>query len=111
MDDHVRQRRKFLPKLAAEVPLQIEDWVRDDLPDLLWPALVLAQRGTKFGVSFVRWQDAVQRDLKGQVDIKILAECLDGRLTSLDRLVGELPGAAASVKLRATETRHGSSDY
>lgn len=103
MAGHVRQGRRHLPPLAATGALRIADWVRDDLPDLLWPALVLAHRNTDAAHDFVRWQAAVQHDFQDEVEAKTLAESLDGRLTSLDRLVGSLPGAEIRVKQRAVE--------
>jgi hypothetical protein len=83
--------------------LHIGDWVRTDLPDLLWPVLTLSEFGTAEAVRFVRWQKAVQRDLSGKAEPGFIAACLDGRLTSLDRLDGRVPGARAVVKVRAEE--------
>ena len=103
MVGHVRQGRRYLPKLTATGLLHIGDWVRDDLPDLLWPALLFALRDTGASRGFVLWQGAVQRALEGLVEPGVLAECLDGRLTSLDRLVGVHPGADVIVKQRAEE--------
>jgi len=77
--------------------------VRDDLPDLLWPVLTLSELGTHEAVRFVRWQEAVQTDLAGQAEPSFLAECLDGRLTGLDRLVSQVPAAKCSIKERAAE--------
>ena len=34
---HVRKGRTYRSPLAATGVLTIGDWVRDDLPDLLWP--------------------------------------------------------------------------
>lgn len=103
MAGHVRNGRRYLPPMAATGVLAIADWVRDDLPDLLWPALVLAHRNTNAAQDIVRWQANVQRDLAGDVEPKMLAEGLDGRLTSLDRLIAVHPGAEISVKQRAME--------
>jgi len=96
-------RRRYSPELAASGLLEIQDWVRDDLPDLLWPALLLADEGNNAVRRFVRWQDSVQADLAGDVDPKVLAECLDGRLTGLDRLTERHPEARAHVLDRAAE--------
>src|SRR5262249_1081873 len=46
---------------------------------------------------------AVQEDLSGEAEPGFIAECLDGRLTSLDRLVAQVPGGKAVVKTRAEE--------
>ena len=100
---HVRKGRTYRSPLAATGVLQAGNWVQDDLPDLLWPLLVLSELGTAEGVRFVRWQKAVQGDLAGKADARFIAECLDGRLTSLDRLAARLPEAAAAVRTRAQQ--------
>jgi uncharacterized protein DUF5677 len=100
---HVRKGRIYRSALAATGLLQIGDWVRDDLPDLLWPVLILSELETAGGVQFVRWQKAVQEDLSGKAEPAFIAECLDGRLTSLDRLAAQVPQARAVVKARAEE--------
>jgi hypothetical protein len=101
--DHIRKGRTYRSPLAATGVLQIGDWARDDLPDLLWPVLALSELGTAEAVRFVRWQKAVQEDLSGEAEPGFLAECLDGRLTSLDRLSGQVPRAKTVVKARAEE--------
>jgi hypothetical protein len=101
MAGHVRVGRRYMPQLAAAGVLHLGDWIRDDLPDLLWPALLLAHRGTQEAQGFVLWQQAVQSDLRGEVDTKELGECLDGRLTGLERLVRSYPAAEPIVKLQA----------
>lgn len=103
LSDHVRKGRAFKSPLAAIGVLEIGDWVRDDLPDLIWPALVLADRGTSDAVHFVRWQEDVLKDLAGHVESRLAADWLDGRLTSLDRLAALIPMAKAIVKARASE--------
>jgi len=100
---HVRKGRTYRSPLAATGVLQIGDWVRDDLPDLLWPVLALSELGTAEAVRFVRWQEVVQTDLSGKADRRFLAECLDGRLTSLDRLAAQVPEAKTVVRTRAHE--------
>jgi hypothetical protein len=100
---HVKKGRTYRSALAATGVLQIGDWVRDDLPDLLWPVLTLSEFGTAEAVRFVRWQKAVQEDLSGKAEPRFIAECLDGRLTSLDRLAAQVPEARAVVKARAEE--------
>jgi hypothetical protein len=77
--------------------------VRDDLPDLLWPILTLSELGTHEAFRFVRWQKSVQADLGGQAAASFIAECLDGRLTGLDRLVAQVPSAQSIIKKHATE--------
>jgi len=100
---HVRTGRTYRSLLAASGVLQIGDWVRNDLPDLLWPVLTLSELGTAEAIRFIRWQKAVQEDLSGEAESRFIAECLDGRLTSLDQLAAQVPGAKAAVKVRAEE--------
>jgi hypothetical protein len=101
--DHTRKGRTYRPPLAATGLLDVGDWVRDDLPDLLWPVLVLSEIGTAEAVRFVRWQKAVQKDLLGKAQPSFIADCLDGRLTNLDRLVAQVPEARTLVVARAKE--------
>ncbi len=62
---HIRKGRVYRSPLAATGVLHLGDWVRDDLPDLLWPVLVLSELGTAEGHRFLRWQKAVQSELAG----------------------------------------------
>ncbi len=94
---HIQKGRTYRSPLAATGVLQIGDWVRDDLPDLLWPVLTLSELGTAEAVRFARWQKAVQEDLAGKAEPRFIAECLDGRLTSLDRLATQVPEAKAVI--------------
>lgn len=103
LPDHVRVGRRYVPELAATGVLNLGDWVRDDLPDLIWPALLLALRGTEAALGFVRWQEAVQGDLRDTAGPKELAECLDGRLTGVERLADLHAGADVIVRRRAEE--------
>ncbi|WP_375479179.1 DUF5677 domain-containing protein [uncultured Jatrophihabitans sp.] len=103
MSDHVRKGRVFKSPLAATGVLEIGDWFRDDLPDLIWPALVLAERNTTDAVRFMRWQQDVLNDLADSIEPQFVADCLDGRLTSLDRLAARDSQAEAIVRTRASE--------
>lgn len=103
MTGHVQHGRVFRSPLAATGVLHIADWVRHDLPDLLWPVAVLSEGGTDQGVRFLQWQDAVYRDLAGLAEAKVIGEGLDGRLTGLDRLATEIPEAKAILRARALE--------
>jgi hypothetical protein len=101
---HVRQgRRRFVPPLAATGVLHLGDWVRDDLPDLLWPILLASHGGNDAIRAFVKWQKAVIGDLAPAVEPKLLAEGLDGRLTSVDGLVAACPEAKEVVLARARD--------
>ena len=101
---HVRKGRRYLSPLAATGVLTLGDWVRDDLPDLLWPVLALAEHGSSGAIKFVRWQEAVQRDLAGMVEPQVLADGLDGRFTSLDRLLERCPIRRVWLKIELQST-------
>ena len=103
MFDHVRQGRRYVPELVATGALAVGDWVRDDLPDLIWPALVMADAATASVREFVRWQRAVQASIRDGVEAEAMASCLDGRLTGLDRLAELHPQAAEIVRREADE--------
>ena len=97
LTDHVRKGRVYKSPLAATGALSIANWLKDDLPDLLWPALVLAERGNNGVRQFVQWQAAVQANLAHHDDSEWLAETLDGRLTNLATLAERYPDASAIV--------------
>ncbi|MCM3662379.1 DUF5677 domain-containing protein [Georgenia satyanarayanai] len=103
MAGHVRRGRLFVPEFAATVQLTPNDWFRDDVPDYLWPLMIAESQGNSSLIRFARWQGAVQADLKDLVPAKALAAGLDGRLTSLDRLVALHDGAADVMRERAVE--------
>lgn len=88
--------------LAATGVLRMEDWFKDDLPDLLWPALVLAEQGNESVRQIVRWQKAVQDGLAGHGESVFVAESLDGRLTHLSVLAERFPGAGDLIVAEAT---------
>jgi hypothetical protein len=102
MADHVRKGRVYMSPLAATGALQIENWFKNDLPDFLWPALVLAEQGNDSVRRFVRWQAAVQEDLAVHGETAFVAESLDGRLTHLAALAERFAGAADLVIEEAT---------
>lgn len=103
---HVRRGATYRSPLAAAGVLELGDWIRDDLPDLLWPALYLAHEDTTDAArNFVHWQEDVLADLDAlgamTEDRRFVAECLNGRLTGLDRLVGYFPEAKSILIRRA----------
>lgn len=97
MAGHVRKGRVFKSPLAATGVLVTENWIKDDFPDLLWPALVLAERGNDGARQFVKWQKTVQEALAHHGDGGWVAELLDGRLSHLATLAAKFPDAAAIV--------------
>ncbi|WP_213576978.1 DUF5677 domain-containing protein [Rhodococcus sp. USK13] len=105
MAGHVRKGRIYKSPLAATGVLCIENWIKDDFPDLVWPALVLAEHGNDSIRQFVRWQKAVQEALAHHGEVAWVAESLDGRLTHLARISEKFPDAAGVVVEEAD--RHG----
>lgn len=94
---HVRRGRVYKSPLAATGALSIANWLKDDLPDLLWPALVLVELGNDSVRQFVKWQEAVQERLAHHDEGGWVAETLDGRLTHLAILTERFPDASAIV--------------
>lgn len=97
MAGHVRKGRVYKSPLAATGVLAIENWIKDDLPDLLWPALVLSELGNDGIELLVKWQEAVQNRLAGYNEPGWVAETLDGRLTHLAELTERFPEASVIV--------------
>jgi hypothetical protein len=102
MAGHMRKGRVYMSPLAATGLLRIGDWFKDDLPDLIWPALVLAEQGNESIRRFVRWQKAVQVGLADHSEVDLIAESLDGRLTHLAVLADRFPAAGDLVVAEAT---------
>jgi hypothetical protein len=103
---HVRRGGTYRSTMAATGVLKMGDWIRDDLPDLLWPALYLAHKDTTHAArDFVRWQEDVLADLDALgepiEDRGFVAECLNGRLTGLERLAERIPEAKDILVRRA----------
>ncbi len=93
----MRAGRVYKSPLAATGVLKIGNWLKDDLPDLLWPALAFAENGNATARQFVEWQGAVQASLAHVNDPAWVAEMLDGRLTHLEKLAERVPEASAIV--------------
>lgn len=97
MAGHVRKGRVYKSPLAATGVLSVENWIKDDLPDLLWPALVLAERGNDAARMFVKWQEAVQKGLSHYGETGWVSEVLDGRLANLAVLAEKFSDAPAII--------------
>lgn len=61
------------------------EWVRDDLPDLLWPLCLVAQLGDRGLVYYREFQELVI-DVVGKEEVDELNIAVDGKLTSLERI-------------------------
>lgn len=102
MAGHVRKGRVFKSPLAATGILVVGNWVKDDFPDLLWPALVMEEQGIDSFRQFVQWQKAVQEGLAHHGEVAWVAEALDGRLSQLDSLAARFPDSSAIVVEKAS---------
>ena len=85
--------------------LVMGNWIKDDFPDLLWPALVLAEQGPDSFRQFVKWQKVVQEGLAHHGEVAWVAEALDGRLSHLAALDAKFSDASEIVVDEAS--RHG----
>lgn len=82
---HYREGRRFTPRIMAMPGSMANEWVRDDLPDLLWPLCLVALHGDRGIVYYREFQELVI-DVVGQDRIDELNIAVDGRLTSLERI-------------------------
>lgn len=86
---HYRQGGHFTPRIMAMRGSMANDWVRDDLPDLLWPLCLVALHGDSGAVYFRELQELVI-DVVGADEIDELDIAVDGRLTSIERIPVEI---------------------
>lgn len=105
MSGHVREGRVYRSPFVADGVLTIGDWTQDALPDLLWPALVLAESGTEAARRFVTWQGQVADELRDDVPGERLARGLDGTLSGLNAL--GRTGDEVQMLVRTRATQHG----
>lgn len=79
LSGHFRQGSVYRPAFMAYPQATLADWVRDDLPDLLWPLLLAATEGDNGIQRLVKLQGwLVANPLEG------VGLVLDGRLTTLE---------------------------
>lgn len=97
MRGHVRKGRVYKAPFVADGALTLSDWVVDAFPDLLWPALVLADAGNSAARRFVQWQRDVVAELRPDVADLSLARGLDGTLSGLEKLARESENARKVV--------------
>lgn len=64
------------------------DWIAQDLPDLLWPLLLVARAGESGAYAIGQAQDAAINAVHPQ-DPKLCGDLLDGRLTSIEAFDGD----------------------
>ncbi len=103
MSGHVRKGRLYRSPFVADGALTLGDWTQDALPDLLWPALVMAESGTEAARWFAKWQGEVVDELRTTLGDKQLARGLDGTLSGLDQLTETDENLQAILRARASE--------
>lgn len=86
---HYRQGRRFTPPIMAMPGSMANEWVRDDLPDLLWPLCLAALHGDPGLVYYREFQELVIQAV-GQERIDEMEIAVDGRLTSLEGIPVEI---------------------
>jgi len=86
---HYREGRRFMPRIMAMPGSMSNEWVRDDLPDLLWPLCLVALHGDRGIVDYREFQELVI-DVVGPDRIDELDLAVDGRLTSLQHIPVEI---------------------
>jgi hypothetical protein len=82
---HFKRGRIYRPPLLAYDEMVLSDWVKDDLPDLLWPVLLIAWRGDQGIVQFRRVQELVIHVI-GEAALDGHGVEFDGRLTSIEAI-------------------------
>jgi hypothetical protein len=82
---HFKQGRIYRPPLLAYDRMVLSDWVKDDLPDLLWPILLIARFGDEGIIRFRKLQQLIIEAL-GEEALDAHGIDFDGRLTSLDAI-------------------------
>jgi len=82
---HTKIGRRYRPPLMT-LPMTLSDWTRDDLPDLIWVALLVRELGDQGSTLVSRAQQAVVSALGDEAD----RVTFDGRLTSLESVPPEL---------------------
>jgi hypothetical protein len=72
------------------------DWVAQDLPDLLWPLILVARAGESGAYAIWQAQDAAVSSVSPE-DPKMSGGLLDGRLTSIEAFDGDRDAVASAL--------------
>jgi hypothetical protein len=81
---HYKKGRVYRPPLLTYDNLNLNDWVRDDLPDLVWSAVIAHRHGDDSVNLWARFQSAVLDRISR--DAFSAGTGIDGRLTSLEAI-------------------------
>ena len=89
LSGHHKKGRLFTPPIMALSGSIANDWVRDDLPDLLWPLCLVATHGDSGAVLYRELQESVIGLIeKSGADGSQIT--IDGRLTTLEAVPDEV---------------------
>jgi hypothetical protein len=83
---YTKSGRKYRPPLQSYANTQANDWVTDDLPDLLWPLVEVQRKGDRAAKSIRVAQDSVITALEGSPLLENQGFAFDGRLTSIEAI-------------------------
>ncbi len=89
LQGHFKEGRVYRPPLPAYENTHPNDWVKEDLPDLLWVVLLVAHDGADGLIRFRTLQEAIIARI-GPERVAELGAPFDGRLTSFDRIAEDL---------------------
>ncbi|HEX3392980.1 MAG TPA: DUF5677 domain-containing protein [Acidimicrobiales bacterium] len=82
---HFRRGRIYTPSLIAFPEFVLAEWVREDLPDMLWPLILVARHGERGLQRYESLQQAAVTEL-GTNFLEESVLRFDGRLTALNRV-------------------------
>jgi hypothetical protein len=86
---HYRVGKTYSPPFMAMDQTVLVDWVREDLPDLVWPGFLIGLGGEDGLNRFIGWQQRAHTVLES-AGIEPAGVLLDGRFTSLETTRAEL---------------------
>jgi hypothetical protein len=81
---YYKDGRTYRPPLLTIPTLAPSDWIRDDLPDLLWPLVLVYLNGDEGAGLFREVQELVLQAVPSDL-LDGSSSILDGRLTSVER--------------------------
>ena len=81
---HYKSGRTYYPELVATFNFAYTDWIKNDLPDLLWPMLIVHLYGDE-GIIIIRNLQELVLDALPRSAFEHFDAALDGRLTSIER--------------------------
>lgn len=93
---HFRTGRTYRTAMTAMPGMTPSDWVAQDLPDLLWPLILVARAGESGAYVIGQAQDAAIKAVNPD-DPRACGGLLDGRLTSIEAFDGDRNAVASAL--------------